>query len=235
MQYDLGIEHISGAKNVVVDYHSRLVKNNMENNKSFNQQLIMTAGFYGFIIPDDAHNKIIKAHNSLVGQSGLERCLKTLTDSKRTWKYMHEHVTAFMRACPCYQKTSVLRIPIHGHPFTASTFEHMVRLSIDFVGTFTYGGYILTIIDTFTRWVKLYVCESADAQEAAGCLFEHFSRLASSQMFSDRGSHFVNHPIIQFSSHNIAYLKPTLKQENSLVERTNTEIKRHMTSLFFNE
>ena len=84
MQYDFYIEHISGAKNVVADYHSRLVKNYMEKNKNFNQQLIMTAGFHGFIVPDDAHDKIIKVHNSLVGHSGLERCLKRLSDSKQT-------------------------------------------------------------------------------------------------------------------------------------------------------
>ena len=75
--------------------------------------------------------------------------------------------------------------PIHGHPFTTSTYESMVRLDIDFVGPFSVGGYILTIIDTFTRWVELYVCESADEQEAAGCLFEHFGRYgAPSQILS---------------------------------------------------
>ena len=72
MQYDFDTEHISGVENVVADYLSRLVNNDMENNKNFNQHQIMTAGFHGFIIPDDAHDKIIKVHNSLVGQSGLE-------------------------------------------------------------------------------------------------------------------------------------------------------------------
>ena len=42
---------------------------------------------------------------------------------------------------------SVLKTPIHGHPFTTSTYEPMVRLNIDFVGPFSDGGYILTIID----------------------------------------------------------------------------------------
>ena len=37
MQYDFEFEHISGVKNVVADYLSRLVKNYMENNKIFNQ------------------------------------------------------------------------------------------------------------------------------------------------------------------------------------------------------
>ena len=54
-------------------------------------------------------------------------------------------------------------------PFTTSTYEPMVRQNIYFVGPFSNGGYILTIIDTFTRWVELYVCKSADAQEVARC------------------------------------------------------------------
>ena len=131
----------------------------------------------------------------------------------------------------------VLKTQIHGPLFTTSTYEPMVRLNIDFVGPFSDGGYILTIIDTFTRWVELYVCESADAAEAARCLFEHFGRFgAPSQILSDRGSHFVNHVIMEFLSYvgiehclSIAYSK----QENSLVERTNKEINRHTTSLFF--
>ena len=112
----------------------------------------------------------------------------------------------------------------------------MVRLNIDFVEPFSDGGYISPIVDTFTRWVQLYVCESADARDAARCLFEHFGRFeAPSQILSDRGSHFVNHVIMEFLSYvgtkhclSIAYSK----QENSLVERTNKEINRHTTSLF---
>jgi hypothetical protein len=113
----------------------------------------------------------------------------------------------------------------------------MVRLNIDFIGPFGDGGYILTIIDTFTRWVELFTCTNANAQEAARCLLEHFGRFgAPSQILSDRGSHFVNHLIEEFLTYvgtehclTIAYSK----QENSLVERSNKEINRHATSLFF--
>ena len=118
MQYDFDIEHISGTTNVVADYLIRLVKNHRGNNKNFIQQLIMTAGFHRFIIPDDAHDKIIKIHNSLVGHSGHEQRLKRLTDSKQTLKYMRDHVRAFIRACLCCQKMSVLKTLRHGHPFT---------------------------------------------------------------------------------------------------------------------
>ena len=78
----------------------------------------------------------------------------------------------------------------------------MIRLNIDFVGPFADGDYILKIIDTFTKWVELYVCESADAQEAPRYLFEHFGRFeAPLQILSDTGSHFVNHVIMEFLSY----------------------------------
>jgi hypothetical protein len=63
MQYDFDIEHIAGAKNIVADYLSRLVANHMANNKKFDQQLVLSAGFNGFIIPDEAYNKKIIVHN----------------------------------------------------------------------------------------------------------------------------------------------------------------------------
>jgi transposase InsO family protein len=237
MQYDFDIEHIAGVLNIVADYLSRLVQNHMLQNKQYNQQLVLSAGFTGYLIPDEAYDKIIRVHNSLAGHAGVDRCLKRLADTNQAWKYMREHVRAFIKLCACCQKMSVLKIPIHGHPFTTSTYQPMVRLNIDFIGPFPDGGYILTIIDTFTRWVELFICEHANAQEAARCLFEHFGRFgAPSQIQSDRGSHFVNHLIAEFLAYmgtehclSIAYSK----QENSLVERTNKEINRHTTSLFF--
>jgi transposase InsO family protein len=234
MQFDFDIEHIAGVKNIVADYLSRLVTNHMINKTD--QQLVLAAGF---TIPDEVYDKIIMVHNSLVGHAGVERCLKRLADSNQAWKYMREHVRAFIKLCPCCQKMSVLKVPIHGHPFTTSTYQPMVRLNIDFVGPFEDGGYILTIVDTFTRWVELFICDQANALEAGRCLFEHFGRFgAPSQILSDRGSHFVNHVIAEFLSYigtehclSLAYSK----QENSLVERVNKEINRHITSLFFDQ
>ena len=51
---------------------------------------------------------------------------------------------------------SMLRIPIHAHHFTTSTYTPMECLNIDFVGHFPDGGYILVIVCTFTRWIELY-------------------------------------------------------------------------------
>jgi transposase InsO family protein len=113
----------------------------------------------------------------------------------------------------------------------------MECLNIDFVGPYPDGGYILVIIDTFTRWVELYLAAKADAEHAALSLYQHFGRFgAPTQLRSDRGSHFVNGLIKDFLSlvgtqHclTLAYSS----QQNAIVERVNKEINRHIRALTF--
>ena len=87
----------------------------------------------------------------------------------------------------------VLKISIHAHGFTTSTYTPMeclnidfICLNIDFIGPFPDQGYIL---DTFTRWVELYHTTDAPALE---CLPKHFDRFgAPHQLRSDNGPHFI--------------------------------------------
>jgi hypothetical protein len=65
------------------------------------------------------------------------------------------------------QKMSMLKIPIHAHGFSTSTYTPMECLNIDFIGPFPDGGYVLVIVDTFTRWVQLYHTKDASALSAA--------------------------------------------------------------------
>jgi hypothetical protein len=64
----------------------------------------------------------------------------------------------------------------------------MEALNIDFIGPFPDKGYIMSIIDTFTRWVGLYYSAAANGKSAAQHLFQHFGRFgAPTQVLSDRG------------------------------------------------
>ena len=94
------------------------------------------------------------------------------------------------------------KFAVFSKPFSVATYSPMVRLNIDFVGpinTEDDTGYILVVIDTFSKWVELYSCENATAAESANCLLQHFGRYgAPSQILSDNGSHFVNELITEF-------------------------------------
>ena len=74
---------------------------------------------------------------------------------------------------------NMLKIPIHAHGFTTSTYTPMECLNIVFIGPFPDQGYILVIVDTFTRWVELYHTTDATALSAAECLLKHFGRFGA--------------------------------------------------------
>jgi transposase InsO family protein len=132
---------------------------------------------------------------------------------------------------------SLLKIPIHAHGFTTSTYTPMECLDIDCIGPFPDDGYVFMIIDTSTRWVELEHTLDATALSAAQCLLKHFGRFgAPLQLRSDNGPHFVADVLHEFLSligtqHclTLAYSK----EENALFERMNKEINRYLRASTF--
>ena len=96
-------------------------------------------------------------------------------------------------------KNYVIKIHIHGHPFTTSAYEPMIRLNMNYIRPFqtsSESGHILVIIDTFLKWIESYKCTHTDAKETTTALFEHSGRFgAPFQIMFDRDFHFVNQVI----------------------------------------
>ena len=93
----------------------------------------------------------------------------------------------------------MLKIPIHAHHFTTSTYTPKECFNIDFVGPFLDGGYVLVIVCTFTRWIELYHTLDATALSAAEWLLKHFERFgAPYQLRSDNGPHLIADLIREF-------------------------------------
>jgi transposase InsO family protein len=239
-EYDFTLEDILGVDNPVADGFSRLVANNM------------TPGLIASLlppepIPDYLRILIGKVHNAINGHHGVERTLRMLTtptskDSKVTLikkhtPFLRSHIKQYIRLCACCQKMSMIKIPIHTHPFTTSRYYPMECLNIDFVGPYPDGGYVFVAICTFTRWVELWWSDQATAMAAAGHLLQHFGRFgAPTQLRSDRGSHFVNSVIKEFlplvgTQHSLTLAYSS--QQNAIVERVNKEINRHIRTLTF--
>ena len=90
---------------------------------------------------------------------------------------------------------SMLKIPIHAHGFTTSTYTPMECLNIPFPDK----GYILVIVCTFARWVELYGTADATALSTAKCLLQHFGRFGvPRQLRSDNGPQFIADVIKEF-------------------------------------
>ena len=113
---------------------------------------------------------IASVHNLFVGHFGLERTLKRLKEIDEIWEFQRQHVRHFIDRCPCCQKMSMLKIPIHAHHFTTSMYTPMECLNIDFLSPLPDRGYISVIACTFTRWIELYPTFDATALSAAECL-----------------------------------------------------------------
>jgi transposase InsO family protein len=218
---------------------SRFCRSNMiDYPQKYSPEIIMAANIIEkFKLSREQHHTIGKFHNSEVGHFGLERTFKRLKDSNQTWQFQRQHVRRFIDHCACCQKTSMLKVPIHAHGFSTSTYTPMECLNIDFVGPFPDGGYVLVIIDTFTRWVELYHTIDAPALSSAQCLLKHFGRFgATLQLRSDNGPHFIADDIKEFLSLIETQHCLTLaysKEENALVEGMNKDVNRHLRALTF--
>jgi transposase InsO family protein len=238
-ELDFLLEHIAGVKNIIADALSRLCANYMKKlPKEFSaDDIYISAILPVFNIPVDKYSLLKKVHNSVAGHHGVERTIKKLLDSYPTWPYLRQHVKKFVHDCPLCQKISAVKLKIHAHPFVTSRYSPMECINIDYVGPFPDGGYVLVIIDCFTRWLELYAVDAATGELTAFCLLQHFGRFgAPAQIRSDRGSHFVNSLIREFLSMvgtehclTLAYSK----EENALVERANKEVNRHLRAFTF--
>ncbi len=240
-ELDFTIEHIAGIKNLVADWLSRLCINRMQEfPKEYQpEEVFLSAILRDYQIPTDKRILISQVHNTLSGHHGVQRTMKKLAKSFPTWPYMLQHVKKFVKECPLCQKISQMKPQIHTHPFTTSSYTPMECINIDFVGPYPDGGYVLVLIDCFSRWVELFAVDAASGECTAISLLQHFGRFgAPTQIRSDRGSHFVNDLIREFllligTEHclTLAYSK----EENSLVERMNKEVNRHLRSFTFDK
>ena len=158
---------------------------------------------------DEQTIHIQMCHNAIAGHNGVDRTLTRLFSLNQVWKNMKQHVRSLIRNCPCCQKLNTVDAKINAAHFSTSTHAIFDTLNIDYVDLFPDKGYILVIIDAFSRWTELFWCKDTNAESAAESLLAHFGRFGSPYMIrSDRGSHCANDLIKEFldltgTSHNL--------------------------------
>ena len=115
-----------------------------------------------------------------------------------SWPSMREHVTQFVKRCPCCQKMSVLKYPIQYHGFVLATYEPMQRIAVDSIGPFEndqFGStHVCVIIDSFSRFTMLVLNRDATALSAARALLQWVGLFGQpNELLSDMGTQFINH------------------------------------------
>jgi Integrase zinc binding domain len=122
-EFSFKVEFIAGVDNGIADSMSRLCRNNMvDSPKEYTPEVILAANIITkFKVPSDKYSIISSVHNSSCGHYGLERTLLRLQKLKHKWQFQRQHVRYFIDHCPCCQKMSMLKTPIHAHGFSTST------------------------------------------------------------------------------------------------------------------
>jgi hypothetical protein len=97
--------------------------------------------------------------------------------------------------------------------------------------------YVLTMIDTCTRYVEFFAIRDVAGPTARRALLEHVGRYGCPQHIqSDNGSQFVNELIAELvrliGTEHVRTLAHS-KEENAIVERANKETLRHLRAMVF--
>lgn len=191
----------------------------------------------------DAYKSISQFHNSNVGHMGVEKTITRLENHGIDWPSRYRDVQIFVRRCPCCQLMRQIKVPITTNPYTVATYYPMDRLNVDTIGPLPEDkdGYkhILVVIDAFTRFVELYRTKDTTGESAAEALVQHVGRYGTpAEIMTDRGTQFRNDLISALQRQlqvEHSFGAPYSHEENSMVERANKEVNRHLRNIVFHD
>ena len=201
---------------------------------------------------DPVVNSLFKeAHNCYRGHHGQLRSTQIIKDRvrDRTSNVPATQVNGYrlpfnydamirklIRTCPVCQKMAHIKHPIETHSFTVSSYTPWTRIQVDTLGPFPPDEkgyeYIVVIIDCFSRFCLLYPARTATSEEATECLLHMTSIFPTPEViYSDNGPQFVATVVEELISamgmlHKT--ITPGSHEENSIVERANKEVLRHL-------
>ena len=237
-EFDFDVEHIAGKENEVADAFSRMIESKQSAQDEELEPHVLHF-FEELKIPSERFIEISKIHNTGEGHFGVDKTLQKLRSRNLFWPYQREHVRAFIKKCPLCQKMSMLKTPIHTHPFVLGTFSISARVAIDTVGPLpedeNKNKYIIVMVDCFSRYVLLIPAKYATAISAAKALLQWLALFGTpQQLLSDMGSQYITQIIDELLLH-VGTEKldtmPGIHEENSIVERRNKELVRHIRAI----
>jgi hypothetical protein len=229
--FDFDIEYIKGEANIEADGFSRLCPLPTDPESVTFLNSILTER-----LAQDKYDKIQKVHNTNAGHVGVEKTIRRLVDCGQTWKGMRSDVKHFVEHCDLCQKQSAIKLAIQTMPFTLASYSPFDRVCVDTIGPLPTNDdtkkYILVIIDAFSRFVMLRAIPDTTAKVAINGLLDWIGMFGiPSELVSDNGTQFANElvdDLLKLLATDNAKIQAYSKEENSIVERANKEVNRHL-------
>ena len=199
-------------------------------------------------IPNEYYEIINKCHNSKVGHWGVEETISKVKEYLRkneelyrdfTWYTLRKDVDNFVKKCPCCQLNRQKKFQIDTRQYITSKFGLFKNLSIDAIYVPESKGhekYILVVIDACSRYVQLVPLRDLSAESAARVLLRHMHQFGvPNEICTDNSTQFqsVFQEMLKILSIHDYKIQPYSHQENSIVERANKEVLRHLRNFIF--
>ena len=245
-EYDFDIEHVAGEENGIADAFSRLVemhdsKKTEEVNMMLNTAHVLPSNLKK--IPKNEFKIISKFHNPTVGHFGAETTFNKMKESGYEWTNMREHVRLFVRRCPSCQRLDPIRPNNVTNPFVIGSYNPMEKVAIDTMGPYPpdmYGNkYLQVMVDCFSRFVMLRPAKSNDSKSAAKSLLHWVGMFGPmNELLSDMGTEFINSivdELLKLMKVKKLDILAGSKKQNSIVERRNKEVIRHIRQIIESE
>jgi hypothetical protein len=187
------------------------------------------------VVPQGLRDTILHtAHDAIfAGHCGIKRTLQRVLNSFH-WPGVTNAVVKYCHSCDICQKTvqkgRIPCAPLHKMPLITVPFQ---KVAIDLIGPFqpssTGNRYVLTIVDTATRFPEAIPLRKIDTVSVAEALLTVFSRVGLPQeILSDCGTQFVSDmmkEIYRLLSISSVTTTPYHPQSNGMVERFNGTLK----------
>ena len=246
-QFNFTLEHIPGKDNIVADFASRLYTRMQNVNTVMveHDNISKYLATLHTITDDENHDDIIKLyHNSTIGHHGIDRTLRLLRErAARTWPQMRTNVRDFIRKCPHCQFMADNKIKVHLQPYHVMTWRPMDRLNIDHIGPFPEDDqgnkYILVCIDVFSRFVELIPVPNREATTTARAVLQWIGRYGNPyELLSDNAPEYLSilmEELLTLCDVQHLTILPYSHEENSIVERANKEVTRHLKAIVYDK
>ena len=201
-------------------------------------------------LAEQIHKIISKCHNSQVGHFGVETTLTMIVDYLTQnpevsrdlhWETKRQDIKTFIKKCPCCQKMNQKKLESYTNKYSTSTFGIFENLSIDVLHlpkTYKGNKYLLVIIDSFTRFVKLYPIQDLTAKAAVDRLVEFMCTFSTPNFIcTDNASQFeeIFQETLRLLNIQNYKIQPYSHEENSIVERSIKEVQRHLRNIVYEE